>query len=48
MPSGFGFLIPRNEGCVCSVLWPEIFPPRPAGKALYTYMLGGARTPGID
>ncbi len=46
MPQGFGFLIPRSEGLrLLGVLWTSsIFPGRaPAGKALYTCMLGGAR-----
>jgi len=52
MPHGFGFLIPRNEGLrLLGVLWASsIFPGRaPAGKALYTCMLGGARdTESVD
>jgi oxygen-dependent protoporphyrinogen oxidase len=46
MPQGFGFLIPRSEGLrLLGVLWTSsIFPGRaPAGRALYTCMLGGAR-----
>jgi oxygen-dependent protoporphyrinogen oxidase len=48
MPRGFGFLIPRSEGLrLLGVLFAStIFPGRaPEGKALFTCMLGGARTP---
>ncbi|PLX42184.1 MAG: protoporphyrinogen oxidase [Deltaproteobacteria bacterium] len=45
---GFGFLIPKKEGRkILGSLWSSsIFPNRaPEGKALFTLMMGGARSP---